>query len=103
MVIINLKELRLQMLVMTLTELAAHYKVDLFDLSNFIYSHKGRNGTYPVDGRRDQSNVKPSYVYPGKLILVNKLKAGKSLFQIAKELKISYDGLRRHAVKIKLE
>lgn len=102
MVRINLKELRMLQASKTLTEIAEHYGVDMFDLNNFIYSHGKRNGTYPVDGRRDKSNVKPTYVYPNKLALVNKIKAGKSAYTIAKEMKIGYGGLLRHMRKLGL-
>lgn len=101
-----MRELReLQKIPMSLPQLAKHYGVDLFDLNNFIYSHTGRVGTYPVDGKRSRAPVSKKskdIVFPSPLSLANKLKH-KSISKIAFEEGIPYDTLRRYIHKLGLK
>lgn len=97
---INLKKLKeLQETGLSLTELAKFFNVDLFDLNNFIYSHKGRTGTYPVDGSRSRKTVKTRYEYPDNKALANKLKT-KTILVVSIELDIPYSTLYSHIKQV---
>lgn len=100
---VNLKELNaLRETGLSLSQLAKHYGVDLFHLNNFIWSHKGRNGTYPVDGTRSRAPVRTKYKYPSKVTICKYLET-MSVNQIAQKLEMPYDTLYKYINSLQID
>jgi len=83
---------------LTKSQIAKYLEIDIFDFYNFLHKHKGRTGTYPVDGSRKKEPVKPKHEYPENNALANKLKT-KSIKALAIELNVPYEALRAHINK----